>query len=707
VPFSPWDDSPAEADKAATWAPRAKAEAAARRYPNGSQGGIGIELGDLGADSFLCGVDIDTCFADGRFEPWAQAVISQFYSYTEISPGGAGAKIFFLVDQADIPGIRQVMGTEHGREWKRSAQGDHPPGIELYTSNRYFAVTGKHLAETLDSLQRVSADTIKWLINEAGPALVGKKQTGAKDNSRSAKALREGAILKRAGKTYQEMCDGLRNHPDPKIQEWCRESDERQFQRIWAKVSGETIAPADPIDELNQTYAVIRVVNRAAILNEHLDPQGHPTFSLLAPESFRLLLANRKIEIETKDKDGNTIVKPSPIANVWIGHSHRRQFEGITFAPQGAPPGYFNLWSGFALKPSEKGSCERFKQHLLDNVCQDNVALYNWVFGWFADIFKNPAKKCGTSLALRGEMGTGKTIVGKTFGRLLGLHYVPVDDPRYIVGRFNAHLVRCLLLHADEAFWAGDHTAEGKLRGLVTGDQHPIELKGFEVFFVSNYVRLFICGDRDWLVPAGMGERRFATLDVADTHKEDTAYFRAIEEELEDGGYQRLLYELLTFDLETVDLRHIPKTEALLDQKIASLSPEDGWWLDILKHGSLPYHSKDAKPRCCPGKLLYDDYIEHAQKQGARRRQIETAVGIFIDKTVPSLSTAVETFTLRDETAFDKRVDSRGTVYTFPSLAECRKAFAEKIHQSMTWPEVTEWKRDEVCKVCIRFAAKM
>jgi hypothetical protein len=67
--------------------------------------------------------------------------------------------------------------------------------------------------------------------------------------------------------------------------------------------------------------------------------------------------------------------------------------------------------------------------------------LFNWVFGWFADIFQHPDTKCGTALVLRGPMGVGKTIVGDTFGQLLGAHYVQVADPRYVTGRFNAHLV--------------------------------------------------------------------------------------------------------------------------------------------------------------------------------------------------------------------------------------------------------------------------
>src|SRR4029079_7777191 len=95
---------------------------------------------------------------------------------------------------------------------------------------------------------------------------------------------------------------------------------------------------------------------------------------------------------------------------------------------------------------------------------------FNWVVGWFAHIVQLPEEKTGTSVAIRGKQGAGKTIVGWVVGEILGDHYNLVSDPRFVVGRFNSHLVSCLLLHCDEAFWAGDHAAEGKLKDLVTGD---------------------------------------------------------------------------------------------------------------------------------------------------------------------------------------------------------------------------------------------
>ena len=138
-------------------------------------------------------------------------------------------------------------------------------------------------------------------------------------------------------------------------------------------------------------------------------------------------------------------------------------------------------------------------------------------------------------------MGVGKTKVGQVVGSLLGDHYALVSSPRYVTGQFNAHMKALLLLHADEAFWAGDKTAEGRLKDLVTGDAHFIEHKGLDPIRVKNYVRLYVTGNEDWQIPAGFGERRFAVLDVGKDHMQDTAYFAAIDAEMDNGGREALL----------------------------------------------------------------------------------------------------------------------------------------------------------------------
>ena len=312
------------------------------------------------------------------------------------------------------------------------------------------------------------------------------------------------------------------------------------------------------------------------------------------------------------------------------------------------------------------------------------------MIAWFADIFQHPGSKCGTSLAVRGKQGTGKTKIGEVFASLLGVHFKQVSDPRYVVGRFNSHMISLLMLHADEGFWAGDKKAEGKLKDLVTGKTHPIEFKGKEAFWINNYVRLFVTGNPDWLVPAGFEERRFATLDAGDEHQQDYAYFAAIDAEMKAGGREALLYHLLfEVDCSKVNLRHIPYTTALLEQKLELASTEQTWWLNVLRNGALPGDT-EGKGRA-PSAVLFDDYIEHARAKGVQRRVIETSLGMFLQKTVPNLRRNKRNYDVID--AYGLRSSKRGLVYSFPPLAQCRAHFAALLNQDVEWDEEVRWSK--------------
>ena len=78
-------------------------------------------------------------------------------------------------------------------------------------------------------------------------------------------------------------------------------------------------------------------------------------------------------------------------------------------------------------------------------------------------------------------------------------------------------------------------------------------------------------------MPSAFGKRRVAVLDIGEDRMKDIAYFAAIDAEMDSSGREALLQFLESYDLGAVDLRAIPKTGALLDQKIASLPAERGW----------------------------------------------------------------------------------------------------------------------------------
>ena len=75
-----------------------------------------------------------------------------------------------------------------------------------------------------------------------------------------------------------------------------------------------------------------------------------------------------------------------------------------------------------------------------------------------------------TALVLRGPFGAGKTKIGEVMGSLIGERITCWSpSPRYITGQFNSHMASLLVLHADEAFWAGDKASDGTLKDLVIG----------------------------------------------------------------------------------------------------------------------------------------------------------------------------------------------------------------------------------------------
>jgi len=486
------------------------------------------------------------------------------------------------------------------------------------------------------------------------------------------------AIFKADGRYAREqiaaalMCDLECN------QHVTKHSDEdkrlRAVERLLARSHEPKWVDAN-IAELNETYALVIVGGKTAILKT----EGND-ISFLTIGAFDQWHANKHVTWNDKK---------IPLGKFWMSHAQRRQYSGITFDPsRHEVPGQYNLWRGFAVEPMP-GDCSKLLAHLKDNICRGDNVLYNWVVGWFADIVQHPARKSGTSLVLRGPQGVGKTKIGEVIGSLLVPHYSLVSDPRYVTGRFNSHLISCLLLHCDESFWAGDRAAEGRLKDLVTGADHFIEFKGREPIRIRNYVRLLVCGNQNWLVPAGFAERRFATLDVGEDHMQDNAYFAAIDAEMDNGGREALLYHLLNFDLTTVNLRIIPKTTALLDQKLSSLDAEQGWWLDVLSRGELPWGC-ELNSNFCPSDRLSDRYVRHAGRHGVRRKSIQTQLGIFLTKHVPGLRRHTRgCYFIWTRTGGIK--ETTGTTYEFPSLEECRMAFASALQHDFTWDEKVAW----------------
>jgi hypothetical protein len=431
------------------------------------------------------------------------------------------------------------------------------------------------------------------------------------------------------------------------------------------------------VEAMNRRHALVLIGSKSVVMDENPGAPIEERHTFRTVEAFGHWYANRMTEVVGSDGK----IKTKSWAGRWMQDRKRRQFSGVCFFPNPdgatAPEGYYNLWQGFSVEPRKGKSYATFADHLRENVCGGDRSLYAWVFGFFAHMVQRPRERLGVALVMRGKMGSGKTLPVEVFGSLIAAHFFLVDDPRYVTGNFNAHMASCILLGAEEAVWAGDKAAEGRLKGLVTSRFQMIENKGVDPIRLDNYVRLVMTSNEGWVVPAGKDERRFCVLDVSDRCAQNHEYFGEMMEELDDGGREALLWDLLHYDLSSVNLRVIPKTAALLEQKIRSLTSVESWWFERLRAGVTREKAVDweTEVECSQ---LFDDYVAKADRIGIKRRAAEAEVGMELKKLVPVISVHRIYSTASTGPA-------RPRVYRLPGLDDCRALFEEAVGQRVDW----------------------
>jgi hypothetical protein len=314
---------------------------------------------------------------------------------------------------------------------------------------------------------------------------------------------------------------------------------------------------------LNARYAVVRyggeIVIAIIIPNDII---------LMKVENFHKMYANVRVRV------GFDLVE---VSRLWFRWGGRRQYldHGIVFEPGGpleVPDDRLNLWRGFGIEPKQ-GDWPLLRNHLLNVVCSGNQADFDYLIRWMAYAVQRPNEPIGVAVAFRGAQGAGKGVVARTFGKIFGKHFAHIANGEQLTGRFNASLATSCLVFLDEALWAGDKKNEGVLKALITEPRLQLEAKFRDPIMVDNRLRIIVASNNEWVVPAGMGDRRWFFLNVADTyagtgHRE---YWEALYAEIDNGGAEAMFYDLLNMDLSTFNVRAVPHTAAKAQQQAHSL----------------------------------------------------------------------------------------------------------------------------------------
>jgi len=436
---------------------------------------------------------------------------------------------------------------------------------------------------------------------------------------------------------------------------------------------------------LNEKFAVISDIGgKCRVISEVYDEVlERSRISMQTFEDFRNRYMNQKVEIGS-DKDGRPIYEPA--GKWWLKHPLRRQYDNIIFAPNREIDNSYNLWQGFNFQPLP-GKCEKFLNHLKTIICNGNEEYYNYLIQWLARCVQKPATQGEVAVVLRGKQGTGKGTFINAFGKLWGRHFLQVSNSKHLVGQFNYHLRDCIVLFADEAFFAGDKAHEGVLKALVTESMLMVERKGVDAAPGPNFTHILMASNSDWVVPANQEERRYFVLDVSNEKMQNTAYFSSVKKEMESGGYEALLHYLMTLDISNFNVRDVPKTEALGDQKMLSLSPEQTWWYSRLVEGTQ-IDKFDEWERNVTTKAVFKDYIAFCDAQRYFHRASPPALGKFLRGSIPGLQSKQIAMTIEEQdpaTGMTREKNVRPYVYLFPSLEDCRKIWDKTFGTKTDW----------------------
>jgi len=636
VPVNPRTGGNASSTDPETWGSFADAFKRYGTLPDA--GGVGFVFT---AEAGISAIDLDHCIDDdGNVHPEAAALCAAFDSFVEMSPSGNGLHIWVKGTIKGVTSAKYPPGTA-----------GFPFGVEIFCNRFFMTVTGilgtdapapmqDRPAELRDLFRRLEAAKMADVKRAETPTLLTDVAAF------EAEVLPKLAGLNPGPREAQKGSKGDDGH---KWEVDCPWADQHSTEGgraavfLFAGVPGykclhahcatkDYEALADRydlprpsfVDEFNRDHALVMIEGKVRIVREDTSAEGVPDYTFMAPRDFQTFYSNRNRTVKTGQNKSVTVNE----AREWMNSENRRTYTKVTFDPSGKVgrlPGVYNMFRGFGVQP-KAGDWSLMAAHIRDIVCGGDDAIYRWVTAWCARVVQDPGgERPGTAIVLRGGQGTGKGMFANNFGRIIGPHFKHLTHQEQLTRTFNAHLKDALLVFADEACYPGDKAAVGRLKGMITEPTMTIEPKGVDAFELPCHINLIMASNEQWMIPADLDSRRFLCLEVSDGRQRDRAYFAALQRQMDNGGLEAWLYDLLCVDWAAEDLRNPPETEALQVQKVQSLSPIPAFWHTAIENEELPLADADGKliggigwPDVAAKGEVWRGYVRFCKERGYR-----------------------------------------------------------------------------------------
>ncbi len=205
---------------------------------------------------------------------------------------------------------------------------------------------------------------------------------------------------------------------------------------------------------------------------------------------------------------------------------------------------------------------------------------------------------------------------------------------------------------------------------------------------MDNYKRIIFATNSDWVVPVDKDDRRYVVLDVAGNNKKDTDYFGRMIQQMEKGGYEKLLYMLKSRDFTNRDWSKLPMTKAKVENILYGFNAISKWVYDCLNTGyeyadsggningfvgscsntNIFAGQSEGKEISLETNVVFEMFDDYNTKYKMGGKYIEsTSIGMWLSKI------------LKVEKQKKQVKGMRTYYYSIPSLEQCRKNFNDYI----------------------------
>lgn len=295
---------------------------------------------------------------------------------------------------------------------------------------------------------------------------------------------------------------------------------------------------------------------------------------------------------DNDDDDDFYYAEDVPFLKMWMEDVTIRTYTKMDMYPPPleCPSNVYNLFNGFAIQRSyapSSGNVQPFLDHyrLLVN---NNENSFQHHIKWHAHTFQQPAKLQGTAPILRGEQGTGKSILCEVaIKNMIGedKFFSTCNPTQDLFSRFGKGRYRRIFININETSGKESCANSEIMKEAITATSYNHEDKGVAPFTVKNFNRFYFTTNNNNPVKIEQGDRRYFIEDTSSERIGDKKYFDELMQYYENDCNLKAIYEyLMSVDVSNVNwIEDRPKNEAYSTIQAMYVEPTSKCLINICK----------------------------------------------------------------------------------------------------------------------------